>query len=77
MITDSFSAPLSLYVHVYTCLCVGFVGLFNTVLLLPLVLIWHYMGLEEFEWPPTPDIWTLLLVNGFIGTVISELVWLG
>ncbi|CAI8044519.1 Solute carrier family 35 member F5 [Geodia barretti] len=55
----------------------GFVGLFDSVLLLPLVLVWHYTGLEEFKWPPTPNVWTLLLVNGFLGTVISELVWLG
>jgi drug/metabolite transporter (DMT)-like permease len=53
------------------------VGLFDSVLLLPLVLVWHYTGLEEFKWPPTPNVWTLLLVNGFLGTVISELVWLG
>jgi solute carrier family 35 protein F5 len=55
----------------------GFVGLFNTILLLPLVLLWHYTGLEEFEWPPDPAVWTLLLINGMVGTVISELVWLG
>lgn len=29
-----------------------------------------------FEFPPSSDVWTLLLVNGFVGTVLSELLWL-
>ena len=54
---------------------VGFVGLFDAVLLLPLVVIWHFTGIEPFEFPSN-NVWTLLLVNGFIGTVLSELFWL-
>ena len=54
----------------------GFVGLFVAVLLAPLVVAWHFIGWEEFQLPPNPDVWTLLLVNGFIGTVLSELLWL-
>jgi solute carrier family 35 protein F5 len=54
----------------------GFVGLFDFLLLLPLVLIWDAAGIEKFELPPTPNVWTLLLVNGFVGTVLSELLWL-
>lgn len=57
-------------------LLLGFVGLFDFVLLLPLLVIWHYTKLELFELPPTPNVWTLLLVNGFVGTVLSELLWL-
>ena len=53
----------------------GFVGLFDAVLLLPLVVIWHFTGIEPFE-VPSNSVWTLLLVNGFIGTVLSELFWL-
>lgn len=53
----------------------GFVGLFDAVLLLPLVMIWHLTGIELFE-VPSNSVWTLLLVNGFIGTVLSELFWL-
>ena len=34
----------------------------------------HWLGL--FQLPPQPEVWTLLLVNGFIGTVLSELLWL-
>ena len=54
----------------------GFVGLVDALLLLPLLAFWHYTGIEEFELPPTSNIWTLLLINGFIGTVLSELLWL-
>ena len=54
----------------------GFVGLFDAILILPIVVIWHMTGLETFELPPTADIWTLLLINGFVGTVLSELLWL-
>ena len=54
----------------------GFIGLFDFILLFPLLVIWHFVGIETFEVPPTPNIWTLLLVNGLAGTVISELLWL-
>ena len=54
----------------------GFVGLVDALLLLPLLAFWHYTGIEEFELPPTSNVWTLLLINGFIGTVLSELLWL-
>ena len=59
----------------YTSSSAGFVGLFDAVLLLPLVVIWHFTGIEPFE-VPSNSVWTLLLVNGFIGTVLSELFWL-
>ena len=62
--------------HVHTRTFTGFVGLFDFLLLLPLVLIWDITDLEQFELPPTPNVWTLLLVNGFVGTVLSELLWL-
>ena len=74
------------YTHIYqtslhdktlsTSLCAGFVGLFDAVLMLPLLLIWNYTQLETFEWPPNSTIWTLLVINGFVGTVLSELLWL-
>ena len=54
----------------------GFVGLLDAFLLLPLLVCWDYLGIEEFEWPPIPSVWTLLLINGFVGTVLSELLWL-
>nr|XP_050863982.1 solute carrier family 35 member F5 isoform X2 [Vespula vulgaris] len=53
----------------------GFVGLFNLTLLWPLFFILHYGHWEEFEWPDTHQ-WTFLIMNGFIGTVLSEVLWL-
>jgi solute carrier family 35 protein F5 len=53
----------------------GFVGLFNLILLWPLFFILHYGHWEEFEWP-NPHQWTFLIVNGLIGTVVSEVLWL-
>lgn len=41
----------------------GFVGLFNTICLLPGFPIMHYLGLEVFGLPPTRRIWTIILVR--------------
>lgn len=40
----------------------GFVGLFNITLLLPGFPIFHYTGLETFEFPPTKRVLTIVLV---------------
>ena len=53
----------------------GFVGLFNLILLWPLFFILHYGQWEEFEWP-SPHQWIFLIINGLIGTVLSEVLWL-
>ncbi|XP_014673949.1 PREDICTED: solute carrier family 35 member F5-like [Priapulus caudatus] len=53
----------------------GFVGLFNFALLWPGFLALHYSGRERFEWP-TRQQWLYLCVNGIIGTVLSEFLWL-
>lgn len=53
----------------------GFVGLFNLTLLWPVFFILHYGHWEEFEWPDTHQ-WTFLIINGLIGTVLSEVLWL-
>ena len=52
----------------------GFVGLFNMVLLLPIFPILHYTGLEEFEWPNKAAMAEMSL-NAVIGTVISDFCW--
>jgi hypothetical protein len=62
--------------HHIHLLALGFVGLFDLFLLSPLLIIWHYTGFELFQWPPNSNVWTLMLVNGFVGTVLSELLWL-
>ncbi|CAH0552063.1 unnamed protein product [Brassicogethes aeneus] len=53
----------------------GFVGLFNLLLLWPLFFFLHFSELETFEWP-TREQMTFLLLNGLLGTVISEALWL-
>ena len=53
----------------------GFVGLFNTVLLWPGLMLCHFSASEKFELPNARQ-WELLLLNGLIGTVLSELLWL-
>ena len=57
-------------------LLLGFVGLIDGLVIMPLVALWDVVHIERFELPPTNRVWTLLLVNGFIGTVLSELLWL-
>uniref|UniRef100_A0A1B6DQK8 Solute carrier family 35 member F5 n=2 Tax=Clastoptera arizonana TaxID=38151 RepID=A0A1B6DQK8_9HEMI len=53
----------------------GFVGLFNLLLLWPLFFLLHYSQYENFEWPNKQQ-WTFLLINGLVGTVLSEVLWL-
>ncbi|KAG7279574.1 hypothetical protein CRUP_034162 [Coryphaenoides rupestris] len=53
----------------------GFVGLFNLLLLWPGFLVLHFTGFESFELP-SQLVWTYILVNGLIGTVLSEFLWL-
>uniref|UniRef100_A0A6P7FML2 Solute carrier family 35 member F5 n=1 Tax=Diabrotica virgifera virgifera TaxID=50390 RepID=A0A6P7FML2_DIAVI len=53
----------------------GFVGLFNLLLLWPLFFFLHFSKLEIFEWPTREQL-LLLLLNGLLGTVISEALWL-
>ncbi|ODN05339.1 Solute carrier family 35 member F5 [Orchesella cincta] len=52
----------------------GFVGLFNLLLLWPLFFVLNYTGIESFEWP-TKRQWVVLVVNGIIGTVFSEVLF--
>ncbi|XP_063226128.1 solute carrier family 35 member F5 isoform X2 [Bacillus rossius redtenbacheri] len=53
----------------------GFVGLFNLILLWPLFFLFHYSKWELFEWPSHHQ-WMFLLLNGLVGTVLSEVLWL-
>jgi len=52
----------------------GFVGIFNDVIMLPVILIFNWTGLETFEWP-NRETWLLLSTNALIGTVISDYCW--
>ncbi|XP_014274104.1 solute carrier family 35 member F5 [Halyomorpha halys] len=53
----------------------GFVGLFNFILLWPTFFVLHYCKWELFEWP-NKNQWLFLIINGLIGTVLSEALWL-
>lgn len=53
----------------------GFVGLWNIVLLWPLFLILNFSQLETFEMPNRRQ-FLVLFLNGIIGTVLSEALWL-
>ncbi|OCT63213.1 solute carrier family 35 member F5 isoform X2 [Xenopus laevis] len=53
----------------------GFVGLFNLLLLWPGFFLLHYTGFEAFEFPSTL-VWIYIVINGLIGTVLSEFLWL-
>ncbi|XP_039611330.1 solute carrier family 35 member F5-like isoform X2 [Polypterus senegalus] len=53
----------------------GFVGLFNLLLLWPGFFLLHYTGYEDFELP-SMLVWVYIIINGLIGTVLSEFLWL-
>ncbi|KAF4026518.1 hypothetical protein G4228_018665 [Cervus hanglu yarkandensis] len=53
----------------------GFVGLFNLLLLWPGFFLLHYTGFEDFEFP-NKVVLMCIVVNGLIGTVLSEFLWL-
>ena len=53
----------------------GFVGLFSFLFLWPLFFIFHFTNHERFEMPNKPQI-VAMLINGVVGTVLSELLWL-
>lgn len=48
----------------------GFVGAFNILLLWPMMPILHYTGIEPFEIPTNATLWTVILLNAFIGTFL-------
>ncbi|XP_030387131.1 solute carrier family 35 member F5 [Scaptodrosophila lebanonensis] len=53
----------------------GFVGLWNLLLMWPIFFILHFTKIETFELPNQSQ-FALLFLNGFIGTVLSEALWL-
>ena len=54
----------------------GFVGALNIILIWPLFFVLNYFGLERFEPPESSLVWKCLLLNSFLGTTLSELLWL-
>lgn len=63
--------------RVDTMLFFGFVGLINTICLIPLFPVFHILGIESFGFAEfDSDIWKILLINAFIGSFISDCLWL-
>ncbi|KAI8065395.1 uncharacterized protein B0P05DRAFT_589970 [Gilbertella persicaria] len=54
----------------------GFVGAFNVLLLWPMIPILNYIGFETFEIPMNATLWTVILLNAFVGTFLSDYLWL-
>ena len=54
----------------------GFVGIFNLILLWPLFLLLHFIGLEQFQIPQNSKIWIMVAINALIGTFLSDYLWL-
>lgn len=52
----------------------GFVGVFNVVLLWPVIILFDKIGIEKFALPPTGHVWMIVLVNAS-STVISDFCW--
>eukprot|EP00095_Tigriopus_kingsejongensis_P001336 snap_masked-scaffold1057_size73593-processed-gene-0.8 protein:Tk01336 transcript:snap_masked-scaffold1057_size73593-processed-gene-0.8-mRNA-1 annotation:"solute carrier family 35 member f5-like" len=53
----------------------GFVGLFNAALLWPGLLVLHMIDFEALTMPTGTQL-QFLVINGLVGTVFSELMWL-
>lgn len=53
----------------------GFVGLWNLVLFWPVFILLHYTGLETFVLPEW-NVLGFLTLNGLVGTVLSDWIWL-
>jgi hypothetical protein len=54
----------------------GFVGAFNVLLLWPVFPLLDWLGIETFQLPFTPTLWIIVLLNAFIGTFLSDYLWL-
>jgi len=51
----------------------GFMGIINFLVLWPLLLLWSVVKIEPLELP-SGRVWLFLLVNGLIGTVLSDIL---
>ncbi|KAI7883296.1 hypothetical protein K492DRAFT_229681 [Lichtheimia hyalospora FSU 10163] len=54
----------------------GFVGAFNIILLWPFFFILHFTGMETFQIPHGSILWATIVLNAFIGTFLSDYLWL-
>eukprot|EP01135_Chromosphaera_perkinsii_P003565 Nk52_evm23s248 gene=Nk52_evmTU23s248 len=54
----------------------GLVGISCAIFALPLFPLFHLVGIEKFELPSDNLIWLFLAINGLIGTVLSDYLWM-
>ncbi|KAF9111969.1 hypothetical protein BGX27_004190 [Mortierella sp. AM989] len=54
----------------------GFVGMFNLLLLWPVFGVLHWTGVEPFELPHDSRVVWMIVVNAFVGTFVSDYLWL-
>ncbi|CAO3646076.1 unnamed protein product [Cunninghamella blakesleeana] len=54
----------------------GFVGAFNVLLLWPIFPILDFLGIETFQLPFSPTLWIMVILNAFVGTFVSDYLWL-
>ena len=59
----------------HLCSIAGFVGLFSALFLWPGFFILHYSDNETFQWPNSRQ-WMFIAINGVVGTVLSDFLWL-
>lgn len=52
----------------------GFLGLFHTIICLPLLLLLHCLGVETFQ-PISRQLLSFLTFNAVFGTVLSNVLW--
>lgn len=52
----------------------GFVGLFNIILLWPVLLVLDRTGVEPFAWPANQYVWSVVLANAAI-SIVSDFCW--
>lgn len=52
----------------------GFVGLFNIILLWPVITLFNFIGIETFELPGSLHVWAIVLINAGT-TIISDFCW--
>ena len=62
-------------VPVWSLLFAGFLGLCTLLLLWPGLVILHVTKIEELVWPDSLE-WAVLFINGIVGVVLSNLLWL-
>lgn len=51
-------------------LFLGFVGLINLVIMIPVMAAFHFLDFETFSFPPTSTVWLMLIVNGLLGSFL-------